>query len=74
MLIIDRFEGDLAVCEAEDQQLCIPRGCLPEEAREGDALTTLPDGSYGIDAEATARRRARAAARVLALAARTFEE
>lgn len=59
-LIIDRFEGDYAVCETpnRDQQL-IERTRLPADAKEGDCLT-VADSCITIDAEETARRRAAA--------------
>ncbi len=38
-VIIDRFEGDYAVCEKEDREMIdIKRDCLPKEAKEGDVL------------------------------------
>ena len=37
-LIIDRFEGDLAVIESDNEFFEIPRALLPKEAKEGDHL------------------------------------
>jgi hypothetical protein len=38
-VIIDRFEGEYAVCEKEDREMMdIKRDCLPKEAKEGDVL------------------------------------
>ncbi len=51
MLIIERFEGELAVLETDGKPLSIPRGLLPPEAREGDLLT------ISIDRDATDARR-----------------
>lgn len=43
-LIIDRFEGDFAVCETEDLEFInIPNAALPEGAKEGDVLTISLD-------------------------------
>ena len=58
MLIIDRFEGDTAVCEtAEGQMVEILRSLLPPEAREGSVL--LPEGKgYRLDLAEEERRRA----------------
>jgi len=37
--IIDRFEGDIAVCENEDRECVdIHRKHLPENSREGSAI------------------------------------
>lgn len=59
MLMIDRFEGDIAVCEDEERRMVeIPRRLLPADAKPGSAL--LPDGEgYCLDATAEEERRAR---------------
>ncbi len=62
-MIIDRFEGDIAVVETDDGFLDILRSRLPEEAREGDVLVCC-DGGYTVDKDATERRRASAANRM----------
>ena len=55
--MIDRFEGELAVIEADEKNLEIPRAFLPETAKEGDVL--MKDGeNFRVDKEATAKRRA----------------
>lgn len=60
LFIIDRFDDDEAVLEAEGGAMSrVPRGALPENAREGDVLTREPHG-YRVDAEATRARRERA--------------
>lgn len=42
--IIDRFEGDYAVVELENQEtIDIPRKILPEEAKEGDIVKVFID-------------------------------
>lgn len=56
MLVIDRIEGDIAVCEAAEGRREIPLAELPAEAREGDCLV-LVDGVWQIDREETLRRR-----------------
>jgi hypothetical protein len=38
-VIVDRFEGDWAVCEKENREMIdIKKDTLPEEAKEGDVL------------------------------------
>ena len=38
-LIIDRFEGDFAVCETEDLEFVnFPKAVLPLDAKEGDVI------------------------------------
>ncbi|MCH5314427.1 MAG: DUF3006 domain-containing protein [Eubacterium sp.] len=42
--IIDRFEGDYALCEIENGTvLNVPRNALPENAREGDVISVFID-------------------------------
>lgn len=38
--IIDRFEGNMAVVELGDNFYNIPKALLPENAKEGDVITT----------------------------------
>ena len=61
MLIIDRFEGEYAVCEDPDteKQSILPRVTLPRGVREGDCLIPDGKGGYLLDAQATLSRRAR---------------
>ena len=56
-VIIDRFEGDFAVCEKPDRKMLnIRREKLPQDAKEGDAL--IIDGDIiTIDAVTTALRK-----------------
>jgi len=55
--IIDRFEGDYAVCEDENKQMIdIERDKIPAEAREGDVLIQQGD-KYIIDLDETNRRK-----------------
>jgi len=43
-VIIDRFEGDFAVCEKEDRQMLdIERHKIPSSAKEGDVLDITND-------------------------------
>lgn len=44
-VIIDRFEGDFAVCEKQDdgEMIDIRRDQLPTNVQEGDYLTILGD-------------------------------
>lgn len=60
-LIVDRFEGDYAVCERADRTMVdIPRTELPSQARVGDVLQR--DGAeWVVDTSATAARRKRIA-------------
>ncbi len=56
-VIIDRFEGDLAVCERPDRtMLNIPRSSIPAKAKEGDVLIIRGD-HIRLDSSETARRR-----------------
>lgn len=58
MIIIDRFEGEYAVCEEEGGTFQkIPKVFLPAGSREGDCLVSLPDGRWQVDRAATAQRR-----------------
>ncbi len=54
---IDRFEGDLAVCEKADRtMLNIPRNEIPPEAREGDILI-IEDNGIKLDIAGTKARK-----------------
>ena len=45
-LIIDRFEGDYAVCETENLEFVnIPKSALPCAAKEGDVISISIDQS-----------------------------
>ena len=58
--IVDRFEGDFAVCEAEDRSWkFVERAVLPTELREGDVLVLADSGEFRVDQEFTETRRAR---------------
>ncbi|WP_374048761.1 DUF3006 domain-containing protein [uncultured Clostridium sp.] len=54
-LIIDRFEGEFAVCENEEGKMInISRNKLPKEAKEGDVIIIEKEKVY-IDVEETER-------------------
>lgn len=56
-VIIDRFEGDFAVCEKEDRKMIdIERNKIPAIAKEGDVLDIIDD-KITIDSETTEKRR-----------------
>lgn len=56
-LIIDRFEGNFAVCETENKTFVnIPKSELPSLINEGDVLIQNANGKYSIDRNATNKR------------------
>ncbi len=56
-VIIDRFEGNFAVCERPDRtMLNIPRNKLPAGAREGDVLI-FEGNNIRLDPTATLKRK-----------------
>ena len=56
MLIIERFEGNIAIIEADNGHMELNRTLLPAKAKEGDVLTLI-NGQYLVDTEKTAQRR-----------------
>lgn len=69
-LIIDRFEGDYAVCEREDRSILeVLSALLPEGAREGDTLIIGKEG-FELDSADSEKR----AERIRALADSLWEE
>jgi hypothetical protein len=59
-VIIDRFEGQMAVCEKSDRTMMnIDRNRLPSQAKEGDVLI-IEGECIRIDAVETARKKAAA--------------
>ncbi len=55
-VIIDRFEGNFAVCEKEDRQMLdIEKSKIPITAKEGDVLNITSD--ITIDLEETKTRK-----------------
>lgn len=69
MIIIDRFEGNLAVLETDDGMINVERSLLPENAAEGDVL--VYDGSWTVDTAATEQRRERTKKRLKRLMNKT---
>ena len=59
-IVIDRFEGDYAVCERDDRtMLNIYKNKLPAEAKEGDVLIVDGD-AISIDLMETSKRKEQA--------------
>ena len=59
-VIIDRFEGDYAVCEKENQEMVhIEKVRIPTGAKSGDFLTIRDDGIIALDKDETERRKKR---------------
>ena len=58
MLIIDRLEGEYAVCENPETETFVhlPKVLLPRGVGEGDCLVEGPEG-WKLDAAETLRRR-----------------
>lgn len=57
VVVIDRFEGLLAVCEKEDRTMInIKRILLPRDAKEGDVLN-IDGAEITIDVIGTAKRK-----------------
>lgn len=55
--IIDRFEGDYAVCEDENKEVVdIERARIPAEAKEGDVLVIHEDDIF-LDTDETSKRK-----------------
>ncbi|HHW30346.1 MAG TPA: DUF3006 domain-containing protein [Clostridiaceae bacterium] len=58
-LILDRFEGDYAVCEDKNGEMVnIERSKIPKEAKEGSMLT-IEDNRIQINQRETEKRRNR---------------
>lgn len=55
MMIIDRFEGDIAVVETDSGIIDIPMKEFPCDVCEGDIIL-LTDSGYIVDEQATAER------------------
>lgn len=58
MLVIDRLEGEYAVCEDSEtmEQRKLPKVLLPGGVREGDCIVQA-EGVWKVDAAETIRRR-----------------
>lgn len=51
--VVDRFEGEYAVCEDENRKMLdIKKNKLPEDVKEGDSIVEK-DGIYTIDKNKT---------------------
>jgi hypothetical protein len=56
-VVIDRFEGDYAICEKENREMIdIKRHRIPKEAKESDVLDIQGDKII-IDVEETEKRK-----------------
>ncbi|WP_033828159.1 DUF3006 domain-containing protein [Bacillus andreraoultii] len=56
-LILDRFEGSLAVCETESGEMIdIEKGYLPKNVKVGDVII-FENNTYTIDQSETEKRR-----------------
>jgi hypothetical protein len=56
-VVIDRFEGDYAVCEKENREMIdIKRDRIPKEAKESDVLD-IQDDKIEIDVNETEKRK-----------------
>ena len=72
IMIIDRFEGDLAVISMYDEATGevfyknLPADWLPDDAAEGDVLVKA-DGRCAVDTKETEKRRAATADKLSAL-------
>ena len=56
--IIDRVEGKIAVCEAEDRTMTnLPLSRLYPGAKEGDCIVSTPNGEFVLDETRTRKRK-----------------
>jgi len=56
-VVIDRFEGDYAVCEKENREMIdIKRDLIPKDAKENDVLDIQGD-KIAVDVEETEKRK-----------------
>ncbi|MBS4785829.1 MAG: DUF3006 domain-containing protein [Clostridiales bacterium] len=58
LIIVDRIEGETAICETEEGRVELPLSQLPEGTREGSCLRRTA-GGYRPDPEEERRRRQR---------------
>ena len=59
-LSIDRFDGDYAICQDENEKLYeIKMSELPQNAKLGDILKLYPDGTLVFDMAETLNRKKR---------------
>ena len=57
-MIIDRFEGEYAICEDNGQMISISRSLLPAGCHEGCSITLI-DGGYRLTDNTADRLRIR---------------
>jgi len=56
-VVIDRFEGDYAVCEKENREMIeIKRNSIPKDAREGDVLL-IRENAITVDVQETEKKK-----------------
>ena len=66
--VIDRFEGEFALCETESGEVeLIARDALPEDAAEGDILREDGEGGYAADPAEKEQRLEEATCRLCSL-------
>jgi hypothetical protein len=60
MIIVDRIENKIAVCEIDEKMIDVPLSKISKGVQEGDVLMdTTGDGTfYTVDTEKTKQRRA----------------
>lgn len=59
-LSIDRFDGDYAICQDDNEKLyAIKMSDLPENAKPGDILKLSPGGTLAFDMAETLSRKKR---------------
>jgi hypothetical protein len=58
MIIVDRIENGLAVCEIDGTMKNIPVSKISPGVHEGDVLIDTNEGTFTIDTEKTAQRKA----------------
>lgn len=57
-LVIDRFEGDFAVCEQENGEMInIKKSRISQTSAEGDVLYQSSDGHFTVDFLETEKRK-----------------
>jgi Protein of unknown function (DUF3006). len=56
-IVIDRFEGDFAVCEKSNREMInVEKSRIPSEAKEGSVLIVSDSGDINVDIEKTKQR------------------
>jgi hypothetical protein len=57
MIIIDRFEGSIAICEIDGAMVDIPLSRILGNAKEGDVLLVGEGDSFRVDSVKTESRK-----------------